>query len=349
MFAVPPTFDVEDDVCMLPLIGVHDSVIAKEVTFEGEYLPPPELPYADFALLDLPENRTLPQRTPLRNACPKQPEVLGKHRANPAALRCEHCALRFQCRSHLTRHQSVHHRKELRTSFEQRLRDVNQHSKRSVCDICLTTFHGPVTLEWHRKFHLEEQEPIEAVDAYTCDVCRKRCTSSSHLHLHRKVHLEQKPYACGHCERRFSSSGNRQKHVTRVHTHERKYRCGVCEKAFIYPRQLKLHGQREHRSCGQSVGVTVTCEEQRTFECSQCAKRFKQATHLRNHLLTHTGIRAYGCEFCPKRFAMAGDLRIHRRIHTKEKPFRCDRCPAAFIMGKQLNKHRAVVHGTAKT
>ncbi|XP_035791717.1 zinc finger protein 239-like [Anopheles albimanus] len=344
----------EPDVCLLSaLISVHDSVIAKEVTFESEYLPPlEEPPFADFALIDplLPSGTGTPTRPPLRNVPQKdlrQPD-------------CTECGCRFQCKSHQDRHQSLHHgndsnctsgrplksrcrlcREQLPTVLHlaDHLRTV--HPLEAVCDVCLATFHNSTALVCHRRYHFTDDG-----GRYVCDVCQKPCVSSSHLHLHRKTHLDEKPYSCGHCPRHFSSSGNRQKHVARVHTHERRYRCMVCAEAFIYPRQLKLHLQREHPDSKGSHSLGSS--EQRSFECRECGKCFKQTTHLRNHLLTHTGIRAHGCEFCAKRFALAGDLRIHRRIHTQEKPFRCDQCPAAFIMGKQLNKHRQAVHNVRK-
>lgn len=242
---------------------------------------------------------------------------------------------------------------------------TTQHPQRLVCDLCITEFQNEASLMWHRNYHLSQENQN---GKYVCDVCRKQCTSSSHLHVHRKIHLDQKPYPCTFgCDRSFSSSGNRQKHVARMHTREKKFHCTQCNESFIYARQLQLHRERKHAEfrrnskgiikctrCKEAFDTEESfrehvanpdCMEYRAFECLFCTKSFKQATHLRNHLLTHKkDIRAYGCEFCSKRFALAGDLKVHRRIHTKEKPFRCTLCPAAFTMGKQLNKHRFKVH-----
>ncbi|KFB45110.1 hypothetical protein ZHAS_00013031 [Anopheles sinensis] len=395
----------DDDVCLLPLITANDSsVIAKEVTFESEYLPPAlELPLADFGLLEQEERFRSPvdeTEVPLTPNPPSQPRLRNKSevklqdakdKARKAFFSCENCTLIFQCKTQLVRHQLLHHEKDVvDLKCANRLRNrcrlcreqfatvkqlathlTMQHPRSPVCDLCLTTFHDRATLEWHRKHHLYSvgDSDNRPANGYVCDVCEKRCASSSHLHLHRKVHLEKKPYSCVYCDRTFTSSGNRQKHITRVHTHERRYQCTKCSESFIYARQLKIHRDIKHTSFidgDRNSGKWVTCstcnesfpsqvslrnhqnqehrKEQRAFVCGHCAKRFKQATHLRNHILTHTGVRAYECEFCTKRFAMAGDLRVHRRIHTKEKPFRCELCPAAFIMGKQLNKHRSTAH-----
>uniref|UniRef100_A0A8W7P1R9 C2H2-type domain-containing protein n=1 Tax=Anopheles coluzzii TaxID=1518534 RepID=A0A8W7P1R9_ANOCL len=340
MCAAGPCFDwyadAEGDVCdMLPLITVNDnSVIATEVTFDaGEFLPPAgeELPYAtDFALY-------------------------GDHRQLFAEISEES----GEPQSH----------EETAVSLENHL--AAQHSQCSVCELCLATFRDRASLEWHRNYHRSLNQSPKA--RYTCDVCRKECNSSSHLHLHRKIHLEHKPYPCTYgCNRSFSSSGNRQKHVARMHTHEKKFHCAQCGESFIYARQLHTHRERKHAELTKNTNgffrcarckdtfdtedafrqhlKTSDCLELRAFECVLCAKRFKQSTHLRNHLLTHTnGVRAHGCEHCSKRFTLPGDLKVHRRTHTKEKPFRCNLCPAGFIVGKQLDKHRAKVHGIEST
>nr|XP_040232894.2 zinc finger protein 585B-like [Anopheles coluzzii]XP_040232897.2 zinc finger protein 585B-like [Anopheles coluzzii] len=398
MCAAGPCFDwyadAEGDVCdMLPLITVNDnSVIATEVTFDaGEFLPPAgeELPYAtDFALYG--DHRQLFAEISEESGEPQSHEETAV--SLESVLTCNGCNVRFQCKTHHTRHQLLHHGDELASTQQfakcrircrqcgehfplaRQLADhlAAQHSQCSVCELCLATFRDRASLEWHRNYHRSLNQSPKA--RYTCDVCRKECNSSSHLHLHRKIHLEHKPYPCTYgCNRSFSSSGNRQKHIARMHTHEKKFHCAQCGESFIYARQLHTHRERKHAEltkntngffrcarCKDTFDTEDTfrqhlktnngCLEHRAFECVLCAKRFKQSTHLRNHLLTHTnGVRAHGCEHCSKRFTLPGDLKVHRRTHTKEKPFRCNLCPAGFIVGKQLNKHRAKVHGIEST
>ncbi|XP_050079783.1 zinc finger protein 225-like [Anopheles maculipalpis] len=383
--------DAGDDVCdMLPLIEDADSsVIAKEVTFDAsEFFEPPafeELPYAaDFVLHGDHQLFTEIDWGIVAETNVQQVTSIA------TVLVCDICNVRFRCKTHLNRHRLLHHAEDLESSkkgivsrclqcrqCDDRFVSAKQlklhltihHSKRLVCDLCLTAFQNEAALEWHRNDHLAKENET---GRYVCDVCRKQCTSSSHLHLHRKIHLEQKSYPCPFgCDRSFSSSGNRQKHIVRMHTREKKYKCTNCNESFVYARQLQRHRERKHGEFKKySIGRIICtrckepfdsessfqdhtaydeCLEHRAFQCVFCSKSFKQATHLRNHLLTHKqDARAFGCEFCPKRFALAGDLKVHRRIHTKEKPFRCSVCPAAFTMGKQLNKHRFKAHQIAK-
>uniref|UniRef100_A0A182J5A0 C2H2-type domain-containing protein n=1 Tax=Anopheles atroparvus TaxID=41427 RepID=A0A182J5A0_ANOAO len=343
---------VDDDFFILPLITANDnSVIAREVELEGEYLSPAlELPLADFGLLEQDENfRSSGEETDAPsprvhttpnddNAFTREVELEGEYLSPALELPLADFGLLEQDE----RFRSLC-REEFPTVNQLATHLTLQHPESAVCNLCLTTFRDEATLEWHQKHHLNalgncNNQP--ATISYICDICQKHCASSSQLHLHRKVHLKQTAYSCEHCGRSFSSSGNRRKHIARLHNQERKYHCKKCNESFIYPRQLRLHREREHAAETEEDRQTKHNEEQRAFVCEYCSKRFKQNTHLRNHLLTHTGVREYKCEFCAKPFAMAGDLRVHRRIHTKEKPFRCDLCPAAFIMGKLLNKHR---------
>uniref|UniRef100_A0A4Y0BEZ2 C2H2-type domain-containing protein n=1 Tax=Anopheles funestus TaxID=62324 RepID=A0A4Y0BEZ2_ANOFN len=392
-----------DDVCdMLPLITVNDnSVIAKEVTFEASEFLPPVFEETDLVLYNdhqlVTEINEEIHETSSDGTILTQLNNEAQHQIMDLApigtvIVCNKCNLQFKCKTHLSRHQLLLHEDELGVakkitmlrnhcrqctdSFSsiKQLKDhlTTKHSQHFVCDLCLTTFPNQATLEWHRNFHVSKK--IQN-GRYICDICQKQCASSSHLHLHRKVHLAHKPYPCTYgCDRSFSSSGNRQKHIARMHTHEKKYRCTNCNESFIYARQLQIHRERKHSEfrgnckgttictrCKESFDTdesflehtnTLNCLEHRAFECVFCARRFKQATHLRNHVLTHKqDRRAYGCEFCSKRFTLPGDLKVHRRIHTKEKPFQCPLCPSAFMMGKQLNKHQFKVHniGTEKT
>ena len=55
-----------------------------------------------------------------------------------------------------------------------------------------------------------------------------------------------------------------------------KHACRVCLKFFTRNSDVKAHILRVH--CGD-----------RRYPCTMCGKRFKESTHLRKHLYTHTG------------------------------------------------------------
>lgn len=64
--------------------------------------------------------------------------------------------------------------------------------------------------------------------------------------------------------------------------------------------------------------------------CYICGKTFSTRTHLKRHMLVHTGQKPHCCKICGRRFARGECLRIHMRIHTVEKPYTCEVCGRGF-------------------
>ena len=69
-----------------------------------------------------------------------------------------------------------------------------------------------------------------------------------------------------------------------------KHVCRVCLKLFTRKSDVKAHILRIHMA-------------ERRYPCTMCDKRFKESTHLRKHLRTHTGkfltilINSFPCDF----------------------------------------------------
>ncbi|XP_064640452.1 zinc finger protein 236-like [Lineus longissimus] len=83
----------------------------------------------------------------------------------------------------------------------------------------------------------------------------------------------------------------------------------------------------------------------RIHVCQVCDKAFKRASHLRDHLQTHTMSASkskatpHKCNTCEKAFAKPSQLERHRRIHTGERPFVCTICQKAFNQKNALQMH----------
>ena len=75
-------------------------------------------------------------------------------------------------------------------------------------------------------------------------------------------------------------------------------------------------------------------------QCTTCGKRFRQNTHLREHLRTHSGERPFRCEVCGKGFIQSMHLAEHRRTHTGERPHVCPQCGKAFKTFSNLRNHK---------
>ncbi|XP_075696128.1 uncharacterized protein LOC142662102 [Rhinoderma darwinii] len=92
-------------------------------------------------------------------------------------------------------------------------------------------------------------------------------------------------------------------------------------------------------------GCQIFEMETKPYICFVCAKRFKRATDLKEHLRVHTGERPFVCQVCGKGFTQSSALSSHQRIHTGEKPFQCDVCYKRFNNSSNFSKHKRVHTG----
>ncbi len=93
------------------------------------------------------------------------------------------------------------------------------------------------------------------------------------------------PYPCDQCNKTIKGRVMLQAHQYQEHYDNPelgnmdlgdKHACRVCLKLFTRNSDVKAHILRVH--CGD-----------RRYPCTMCGKRFKESTHLRKHLYTHTG------------------------------------------------------------
>ena len=96
------------------------------------------------------------------------------------------------------------------------------------------------------------------------------------------------PYPCPSCNKTIKGRVMLQAHHFQEHydnpelgttmqaSGNDKHACRVCLKFFTRNSDVKAHILRVH--CGD-----------RRYPCTMCGKRFKESTHLRKHLYTHTG------------------------------------------------------------
>ncbi|KAG7166002.1 Gastrula zinc finger protein XlCGF57.1-like 3, partial [Homarus americanus] len=75
------------------------------------------------------------------------------------------------------------------------------------------------------------------------------------------------------------------------------------------------------------------------FQCSYCSYNTPRQTHLKEHMLTHTGEKPHICPHCPFRSARSNNLKKHIRTHTGEKPFACSHCPYRSTRVDNLKAH----------
>ena len=98
------------------------------------------------------------------------------------------------------------------------------------------------------------------------------------------------PYQCETCNKTIKGRVMLQAHQYQEHYENPdmgrigevgdKHACRVCLKLFTRNSDVKAHILRVH--CGD-----------RRYPCTMCGKRFKESTHLRKHLYTHTGKQSF--------------------------------------------------------
>ena len=101
--------------------------------------------------------------------------------------------------------------------------------------------------------------------------------------------------------------------------------CHICHKILIY--------RRRHEHIRRHL-------DDRTFECSNCGKKFSEKSDLKKHFLIHSNVKAHKCDICGKSFIRKGHLKRHMTVHTGEKQFSCDICGMSYTQRHNLTKHR---------
>ncbi|XP_049882655.1 zinc finger protein 34-like [Pectinophora gossypiella] len=214
---------------------------------------------------------------------------------------CETCKRQFQHKAHLDNHILALHTRD----------------KGYLCDICMTNFATPESLETHKDSHKVDKK-------HKCKFCKKGFYMLSTLNDHLRTHTGEKPYLCSICGRGFSQKTNLAQHMRR-HKGEKPFKCEECDRGFVSKGELVAH-TRKHSGA-------------HPFVCDDCGSGFTTSSSLVKHRRVHTGERPYACDLCPMRFAASGTLKNHRRTHTGEKPFQCSYCEKAFVQRQDLVSH----------
>lgn len=195
-------------------------------------------------------------------------------------------------------------------------------SEAFICHFCSRSFSNKFRLKSHLRTHTNERP-------YKCLDCKMTFRQPNALRCHRRIHSGEKPYECQFCQKSFTQKTTMKTHLA-IHT-GKQIKCELCSKSFPRPSYLIGH-MREH------IGT-------RPYACHICPARYKQKSHLDQHISVHSGIR-FQCQTCGKEYSKKWSLKVHMYSHEPDDklPYRCEICGMAFVIKNKLAYHVKVKH-----
>ena len=115
-----------------------------------------------------------------------------------------------------------------------------------------------------------------------------------------------------------------------MHNKKKGWICDCCGSRFGYKDALKLHMMNHLPP---------------TFPCSECGKKFVQATQLGTHKKLHQGILNEVCKLCNKGYATKGGLNNHI-VYNHFAKFNCEvtGCSSILSSKSKYKFHLRTVH-----
>ena len=189
------------------------------------------------------------------------------------------------------------------------------HSSMLRCNLCTKTFTAPERLNTHLIFHVQR-------GIYKCEICGRGCIVKKDLRRHRLTHGNDRSRE--HDARGLGAASKTQPvdHIKQHHL-----------KKVLNKTPLKKNKERIDKSL------------QSRFKCDQCQKFFTSILGLKQHQMTHNGLKPFMCDICGYRGRSKQYMRLHNRVHTGEKPFECVQCKKRFTRAFGLAKHMRMHKG----
>lgn len=245
------------------------------------------------------------------------------------------------------------------------VKTVHSTERPHVCSICNTAFKRKDHLDCHVKYKhgnnsYPKRPPKEGAASSQkrlCVHCGKILSSSQILKEHiNSFHSGNRPYNCEQCNLSFSRYSTFYHHtVVRNHKIATFFKtCDICGLDFqsesFYFKHMWKHPENVFcEICNITFDdndlfrkhIETSHEEEKSFQCSSCGKRFSSKNSLKLHLRVHTGEKPYECQYCSWKFHKKGQLVVHIYRHTGERPYVCDICGRGFKQKGDMRKHKA--------
>lgn len=186
-----------------------------------------------------------------------------------------------------------------------------------------------------------------------CSACEEYFDDSEKLSVHvTLVHAAVQPkiivdpesgqsrFACGKCEKQYTSRDELEKHVLKAHpTFMLMYKCPLCVKPIRYRKQhMRVHHDTEYNPKEHHY--------QTRYKCHCCSKLFKS----KRNLTSHQNTLLFQCDKCHMRFKTKKSFQSHAAVHRANKSMlKCADCGLEFGYRARMEEHRSRYHSSNST
>ena len=209
--------------------------------------------------------------------------------------------------------------------------------KRSACHICDRTFAYASDLRKHLRIH-------SGWRPYRCNICDRQFTQSHNLKRHILIHTGEKPYECRLCHQQFTLLSNTKRHIMLKHDMDLAHSDDM-ESAIASFVEHNTSVKVDLNEFGRKIPDTppdVTSKgerKKRSYTCFVCNREFSKSSHLKDHMLTHTGEKPYVCNICGKGVTVRSSLKKHLYTHSGERPYICKICGKGYRSASDRSLH----------
>ena len=189
---------------------------------------------------------------------------------------------------------------------------ASKNSFNLTCHVCLKSFKN--------KYKLTDHQFTHGQDSFYCKICEKGFTGKISYEQHIMTNHGKSPdvHKCDQCNDIFSSRANLRRHITTKHsTTQEEHNCTLCGKIFKRHDNLIKHERINHQLVRNETILPGINDEEQSFNCNICTKRFDQKFTLKRHIESIHAKKTYQCNVCGKVFNRKDNLLIHQQIHNK--------------------------------